>query len=133
MKAPITVDLQGDILFYASGEDAALDLEPIDVKEGCVAYDRDGNVLDVAVEPIEITQSFLGIRRKMTIDKVVLRARTPRVQNDEVLVRKIRQFLLSAVASGHIKSGSNIQNASLSDLMDGIETYGLIKINRGRD
>lgn len=50
MKPPIIVSEHGDIEFYASTEDAELDLEATDVRNGeYIAYDSEGRLLHLAI------------------------------------------------------------------------------------
>ena len=48
--APVVVDDNGDVDFFASVEDAELCLEPWVVEEGFAAYDGEGRLLELRVE-----------------------------------------------------------------------------------
>jgi hypothetical protein len=70
--APVIVDDDGDLDFFASTEDAELYLEPWAVEVGFTVYDSEGRLLDIGVDRRE--SSFLYGLWKFEVDHVVIRA-----------------------------------------------------------
>jgi hypothetical protein len=59
MKTPLVVNENGNLLFFASSDDAERYLEPIDVRNGeYVAYDAEGRVLFLRVETERVPGLF---------------------------------------------------------------------------
>ncbi len=70
--APVIVDDNGDLDFFASIEDAELYLEPWAVEEAFTAYDSEGRLLEIGVERRE--SPFLFGLWKTVVDDVVIEA-----------------------------------------------------------
>jgi hypothetical protein len=72
ITAPVIVDDDGDLDFFASIEDAELFLEPWAVEEGFTAYDSEGRLLELRVERRE--SPFLFGLWKTAVDHVAIEA-----------------------------------------------------------
>jgi hypothetical protein len=70
--APVIVDDDGDLTFFASSEDAELYLEPWAVEEEISVYDSEGRLLEIGVDRGESSLMF-GLW-KADVDYVVIRA-----------------------------------------------------------
>lgn len=59
VKSPLVVNENGNLMFFASVQDAERYLEPVDVRNGeYVAYDADGRRLDLSVESERVPALF---------------------------------------------------------------------------
>ncbi len=97
MKPPVIINENGDVSIYRSPEEAALGLEPIDVRHGeYVAYDSEGRILQLDVVTKEKSALF---RKARVIEFVEI------VVGTESIVRpdELRDVLISffRIAGNH--------------------------------
>jgi hypothetical protein len=119
--APVIIDDQGDLDFFASVEDAELYLEPWAVEEGFTAYDSEGRLLELRVERRESPVLFGLIRSK--VDHVLLEA----VEDEPHHATQLRATLLTFLE----RSGLPFDNSEVLPLQKlvrrGVEHAGLTR------
>ncbi len=119
--APVIVDDDGDVDFFASVEDAELYLEPWAVEEGFTAYDSEGRLLEIGVERRE-SSSFFGLW-KTAVDHVVIEA----VEDEPNHARQLRATLLTFLERVGI-SLDNLEVLPLRELVrSGVKHVGFTR------
>jgi hypothetical protein len=104
--APVIIDDQGDLDFFASVEDAELYLEPWAVEEGFTLYDSEGRLLELRVERRESPVLFGLIRSK--VDHVRIEA----VEDEPNHALQLRATLLTFLE----RSGLSLDNSDVLPL-----------------
>ena len=121
ISAPVIVDDNGDLDFFASIEDAELYLEPWAVEEGFTAYDSEGRLLELRVERRESPILF-GLW-KTVVDDVVIEA----VEDQPNHAPQLRATLLTFLE----RTGISLENSDELPLRElvrrGIEHVGLTR------
>jgi hypothetical protein len=121
ISAPVIVDDNGDLDFFASIEDAELFLEPWAVEEGFTAYDSEGRLLELRVERRESPILF-GLW-KTVVDDVVIEA----VEDQPNHAPQLRATLLTFLE----RTGISLENSDELPLRElvrrGIEHVGLTR------
>jgi len=119
--APVIVDDNGDVDFFASIEDAELYLEPWAVEEGFAAYDGEGRLLGIRVERRESPELFGLIRTE--VDNVLLEA----VEDEPHHAPQLRATLIAFLE----KSGLSLDSPEFVPLRElvrrGVEHVGLTR------
>ena len=121
ISAPVIVDDNGDLDFFASIEDAELYLEPWAVEEEFTAYDSEGRLLKLKVERRESPILF-GLW-KTSVDDVVIEA----VEDQPNHAPQLRATLLTFLE----RTGISLENSDELPLRElvrrGIEHVGLTR------
>ena len=121
LVAPVIVDDNGDVDFFASIEDAELYLEPWAAEEEFTAYDSEGRLLEIRVEGREFPVLFGLIRSK--VDHVRIEA----VEDEPHHARQLRATLLTFLE----RSGLSFDNSDVQPLRElvgrGVEQAGLTR------
>ena len=119
--APVIVDDNGDVDFFASVEDAELYLEPWAAEEGSTAYDGEGRLLELRVEGRGSPELFGLIRMK------VEHVRIEAVEEEPHHAPQLRAALLTLLE----RSGLSIDNPDVPPLRElvgrGVEHAGLTR------
>ena len=119
--APVIVDENGDVTFFASIEDAERYLEPWAVEEEFTAYDSEGRLLEIRVERRE-SSSFFGLSKRV-VDHVVIVA----VEDQPNHALQLRATLLSFLE----RTGVSLANSDVLPLRElvrrGVEHVGFTR------
>jgi hypothetical protein len=119
--APVIVDDNGDVDFFASVEDAELYLEPWAVEEGFTAYDSEGRLLELRVQRRE-SPFFFGLIRT-EVDHVLIEA----VEEEPHHAPQLRATLLTFLE----RTGLSLDNSDLLPLGElvgrGVEHVGFTR------
>ena len=119
--APVIVDDNGDVDFFASIEDAELYLEPWAVEEEFTAYDSEGRLLELRVERRE-SPYFFGLI-KTVVDHVVIEA----VEDQPNHAPQLRATLLTFLE----RVGISLDNSHVLPIRElvrrGVEHVGLTR------
>lgn len=119
--APVIVDDNGDVDFFASIEDAELYLEPWAVEEEFTAYDSEGRLLELRVERRE-SPFFFGLS-KTVVDHVVIEA----VEDQPNHAPQLRATLLTFLE----RVGISLDNSHVLPIRElvrrGVEHVGLTR------
>ena len=119
--APVIVDDNGDVDFFASVEDAELYLEPWAAEVGFTAYDSEGRLLDIRVEGRD-SPSFFGLIRSK-VDHVLIEA----VEDEPNHAPQLRATLLTFLN----RIGISLDNSDVLPLGElvgrGVEHAGLTR------
>ena len=119
--APVIVDDNGDVDFFASVEDAELYLEPWAVEEEFTAYDSEGRLLELRVERRE-SPFFFGLS-KTVVDHVVIEA----VEDQPNHAPQLRATLLTFLE----RVGISLDNSHVLPIRElvrrGVEHVGLTR------
>jgi hypothetical protein len=121
LVAPVIVDDNGDVDFFASIEDAELYLEPWAAEEEFTAYDSEGRLLGIRVERRE-RRAFFGLS-KLAFDYVVIEALEDRPDHALQLRATLQSFLE--------KTGCSIADSEVLPLRElvrrGVEHVGFTR------
>ena len=119
--APVIVDDNGDVDFFASIEDAELYLEPWAVEEDFIVYDSEGRLLELRVERRE-SPFFFGLS-KTVVDHVVIEA----VEDQPNHAPQLRATLLTFLE----RVGISLDNSHVLPIRElvrrGVEHVGLTR------
>ena len=114
MKPPFVVILDDrSIRLY---ESRLTDLEPPDV-DYCFAFDSDGKVLNLEIEPVEYERRFLGWKSPSTYEGVVMMEKLP-IHED---VASLRRALVRYLNEYHKIVENELLNVSTSQLIENVK------------